>query len=118
MWRMSFRKTISVLAVLAFAFAQIAIAQHNAVHFDHGFEGQMAQHVDVDHGEPDKRAPSSHVCPEYLLSKTLQVAFYAEDVLSIDFSLGNDLFSPVEISFVSHATALPYNPRAPPVLSI
>ncbi len=116
---MHLRKIISVWAILALAFAQIAIAQHNAVHLDHGSQSiQIEKHVSADHEQDDENTPSPHECPECLLVKSLQTAFHADSALTVDFILGKSRFLPTETSFVSNAVASAYNPRAPPVLLI
>ena len=116
---MHFKKIISVWALLALAFAQIAIAQHNAVHLDHGFQSiQFKQHTNIDHDRDNEDTPSSQECPECLLVKSLQTAFHADSALTVDFVLGKSLFSPNHPSFIPNALALAYNPRAPPSLLI
>jgi len=115
---MHFKKIISVWAILALAFAQIAIAQHNAVHLDHGFQSQIEQHADAGHEHEDKNTPFLHECPECLLTKTLQTAFHAGDTLALKDTLSENLFSLTETSFISNAVASAYNPRAPPILLI
>lgn len=116
---MQFKKIISVWAILALAFAQIAIAQHNAVHIDHGFEIAQTQHdAAIDHEHGNEKTARSHKCPECLLVKSLQTAFHADSALTVDFILSKNAFLATDTSFVSKAITLAYNPRAPPVLLI
>lgn len=116
---MHFKKIISVWAILALAFAQIAIAQHNAVHLGHGFQSiQVGQQANIDHERDNEDTPPSHECPECLLVKSLQTAFHADSALTVDFTLGQNLFSPDDSSFIPSTVASAYNPRAPPVLLI
>lgn len=116
---MHVKKTISVWAIIALSFAQLAIAQHNAVHLDHGFHGiEIDKHAGADHGHNDENMPLSHECPECLLVKSLQTAFYAGQVISVDLTHEKALVVTIEAPFVSHIITASYNPRAPPFFLI
>lgn len=116
---MRFKKIISVWAILALAFVQIAIAQHNAVHLDHGFQiVQTEQQASADQERGNEDTPPSHECPECLLTKSLQTAFHADSGLTVAVKLGQDQFLSDDDSFISYAVAPAYNPRAPPTLLI
>lgn len=58
---------------MALLFAQVATAHHSAVHLDHDTSViSHAYEADHDHN-PDHQKLSQHVCPECLLSKSLNV---------------------------------------------
>jgi hypothetical protein len=116
---MQFRKIISLWAILALAFAQIAIAQHSAAHLDHGFESiQTQQHAAVDHDGDKDPSEKPHDCPECQLTKGLQTVIPSETGLFVGFMISGHTASMIEAPFVSIAVASSYNPRAPPSFSI
>lgn len=58
---------------MALLFAQVATAHHSAVHLDHGTSViSYASETEDDHSQ-DHQKLSQHVCPECLLSKSLNV---------------------------------------------
>ncbi len=123
--KIDFKKLIGVWAVLALAVAQIAVAQHNAVHPDHGFELLSSQQVvDVhsdhqhDHDHEQDKNGVSHQCPECLLVKTLQTAFFSNSTAASIAIEGQGPFVATEAPVLSKASSKAYNPRAPPVLFI
>ena len=102
--------------------AQIAVAQHSAVHFDHGFEAFHLEHHAADHNtdnNDDSNNQKSHYeCPEYLLTKSMQHALlgdvayaYAPLTSSNDFVIRrDDVIAVRKVNF--------YNSRAPPAFLI
>lgn len=121
--KIDFKKLIGVWAVLALAVAQIAVVQHNAVHPDHGFEVFTSlQVVDVhgdhqhDHDQDEKA--SKHHCPECLLVKTLQTAFFSNSTAAPITIEGQGPFFATEAPMLSKASSRAYNSRASPVLLI
>lgn len=58
---------------MALLFAQLATAHHSAVHLEHTTSViSYASEIEGDHS-PDHQKLSQHVCPECLLSKSLNV---------------------------------------------
>lgn len=116
---MHFKRIIAAWAILALAFAQLAIAQHNAVHLDNSYtEIQAQDHADAHHEHGGETPPSQHNCPECLLVKSLQAAFYVDSALHVDFTLYQQALPISETLLLSQTTTSAYNPRAPPVLLI
>lgn len=116
---MHFKKIITVWTVLALAFAQIAIAQHSSVHLDHGFQSIQAEtHASANQEPNNEDVPESHECPECLLVKSLQTAFYSDSAITVVSILKNTPFLSSNPSYVSNAVASAYTPRAPPLLLI
>jgi len=113
---MQSKRIICAWAIFALVFAQLAIAQHNAVHAYHSLEKlHVESHVDEDYQHDDENKPRSHECPEYLLVKILQVAFYSDVTSAILLTGDANLYIPAEKPFVSDVAASPYQSRAPPV---
>ncbi|HPF78680.1 MAG TPA: hypothetical protein PLF01_05225 [Alphaproteobacteria bacterium] len=117
------KKLISAWALLALVIAQVAISQHNASHIDHGFSsGKLSVTISGDtHQKQDSQKSQKsqkHKCPECLLTKSLQTAFYnAPAILSVDVTAAIIASSARKDIFVQAA----YNansPRAPPVFLI
>lgn len=115
---MNFRKLISLWALLALMLGQIALAEHSVSHIDHGlFQGEALSHEghsDHKHDNGDKK----HECPECLLTKSLQTAFYSAP-FAITFILGAQTLTAQHQSFVAADKGYQANlPRAPPVFFI
>ncbi len=120
---MHIRKVISTWALLALILGQATLAQHSASHIDHGFSQDIVafydihdehQHNDHQHDEDNKK----HECPECLLTKSLQTAFYSAPV-TLSVGLPSDILLPQQYSFVNLVNRYKANsPRAPPALLI
>lgn len=118
--KIDFKRLIGVWAVLALAVAQLAVAQHSTVHPYHAFEISIHQHAaDEHHHEHDEEHDDiSHVCPEFLLSKSIETAFYSDSAIVPLQIEGLGPFVATEAPVFSKASSKAYNPRAPPVLLI
>lgn len=117
---MHFRKFIFAWALLALMIGQFSLAQHSAVHIDHGFSTKIIASHDghEDHQNDPKKGHLKHQCPECLLTKSLQTAFYNAPVT---FVIGiekqsRDLFK--QSSAIVDCYFNPNSPRAPPVFLI
>lgn len=119
---MPIRKIISVWALLALMIAQIAVAQHSAAHFDHGFESPYLELSTADHqdqnDDDDQEHETAHECPECLVTKSLSAAFVSDHALHQELLTGADHFYVTETPYVSARQTKPYNPRAPPAFLI
>ena len=73
---MHFRNFISTWALLALMLGQVTLAQHSASHIDHGFPQESLTSYDENHEHQDDKDNKKHECPECLLTKSLQTAFY------------------------------------------
>lgn len=115
---MHFRKLISTWTLLALLLGQFGLAQHSATHIDHGFSQEIATlhdgHKDDDHDHQTQK----HSCPECVLTKSLQTAFYNAPVLAF---IHSEVESYVFSSQSNVGVGVKYKanvPRAPPVLLI
>jgi ABC-type Zn2+ transport system substrate-binding protein/surface adhesin len=119
---MHLKKFISLWALMALMLGQLALAEHNASHMDHHLSSDVVAVHYEDHGhEHDhdhQKETKEHQCPECLLTKSLQTAFFhspkpllvalsSEDLTSIHQSLAVKFYR-------NKANA----PRAPPVILI
>lgn len=118
--KIDFKRLIGLWAVLALAVAQIAVAQHSTIHPYHAFEVSVDQHDghDHQHEQDEEHSDISHICPEFLLAKSIETAFYSDSAVVPVQIEAHGLFVAVESSIVSKASSKAYNPRAPPVLLI
>lgn len=112
---MRFRKTISILTLLALMLGNLTFSQHLASHVDHDF----SQEVVASHDEHQKHHDSNqHECPECFLAKSLQTAFYNASALLPDITQVKIL----ELSRRSFVVFMERDkanaPRAPPVILI
>lgn len=116
---MDFRKFISVWALLALMVGQVLLAQHSATHIDHGFSQEVVvasdEVNDSHHHDEDSK---KHECPECLLTKSLQTAFYHGPVtLSFAPQVKALILQPESsIFYLNHYNS--NSPRAPPVTLI
>ena len=115
---MSFRKFISIWALLALMLGQVTLAQHSASHIDHGFSQEVTtSHNDhSDHKQdPHKK---KHECPECLLTKSLQAAFYNTPV-TLAFALQAETLAQIQQPITIAVNRYKANsPRAPPAFLI
>lgn len=114
---MSFRKIISLWALLALVMGQIALSQHSAAHIDHGFavEHTAALHMDDHHSDHEN---NKHECPECSLTKSLQTAFYNAPALFISAVDLHFLTPPTQVNIVNGILSKANPPRAPPTFLI
>lgn len=115
---MCFKKFISLWALLALMFGQVTLAQHSASHIEHGFFQEItvsqSTHDEHQHDKNNKK----HECPECLLTKSLQTAFYNAPV-TLSFSLQKEALKLQQQSFVISLNRYKANsPRAPPAILI
>lgn len=105
---------------MVLAFAQIAIAQHSAVHSDHGFDvSQFENQIHVDHDDhDDTESRSSHECPECVLVKALQGTLFANDVVVSAVFVNVSWVVKPDIGFAARLNAYAFNPRAPPAFLV
>lgn len=117
---MHLKKIVSAWALLALVIAQVAVSQHSASHIDHGFDsGKLSVSISGDnHQKQDSPKNQKHKCPECLLTKSLQTAFYnTPAILSVDITTGVTVFS-VRKDIPFQAAYNANSPRAPPVFLI
>ncbi len=115
---MNLRKLVSIWALLALMLAQVTLAQHSASHIDHGFSQEItasqSAHDEHQHDKDNKK----HECPECLLTKSLQAAFYNTPV-TLAFFIQSDVILPQQYSFANFVRRYNSNsPRAPPTILI
>lgn len=105
-------------ALLAVMLGQVTLAQHSASHIDHGFSQEVvASHSGHNEDQHDKDN-KQHECPECLLTKSLQAAFYNTSV-TLAFVLQSEVLLHQQPSFATDANRYNSNsPRAPPVTLI
>jgi hypothetical protein len=114
---MHFKKFISLWALLALMLGQVTLAQHNASHIDHGFSQAVTSHGGQDEHQNDKDN-KKHECPECLLTKSLQTAFYNVSV-ALSFTSEAEALVPQQQSLTIAVNLYKANsPRAPPTLLI
>lgn len=114
--RMHLKKFVSLWALLALLLGQVALAQHSANHTDHGvsFELSSSHSDDHDHQEKSKK----HQCPECVLTKSLQTAFYNAPV-TLSFNFRTEVLLPQQYFIVTAVNHYNSNsPRAPPAILI
>ena len=115
---MRFKKIISIYALLALLFGHVTLAQHSAAHIEHGF----VQEISVSYSDHDEHQhdheDTKHECPECLLTKSLQTAFYNESA-TLFFASHADSLPAQQYSLVISAKLFNSNsPRAPPYILI
>lgn len=112
------RKLVSIWALLALMLGQVTLAQHSASHIDHGFSQEITvSHNLCDEHQHDKE-DQKHECPECLLTKSLQAAFYNTPV-TLAFALKSEVLRPQQYSVATVVNRYNSNsPRAPPVTLI
>jgi|GEM_PF-3801021 len=115
-------KKMSAIFVAIMLFAQIGIAQHNAVHFSgHGDHAHYEHsHDEHKHGDndQDQKKNFSEACQTCLLAKSLSlglVSYHAD--LPARVLSKEDFFKSHGRIVINHKRAL-YNPRAPPFFLI
>ncbi len=122
---MRFKKSIAIVALLALMIGQIALAHHSAVHIDHGFS--QAQEMVISHDDHHHNSDNDHnhnqdhkkhECPECLLTKSYQTAFYNAPLSLFLAVENNNLILPKQSLIVSRSYYNPNSPRAPPVFLI
>lgn len=114
---MHFKKSISVWALLALIFGQLILAQHNAVHIEHGFSQEIASFHDGhkhDHDEEEKE----HQCPECLLTETLNIGFYHHSTIVFMVPTTSGFTLQEKSDYILSARYQANLPRAPPVVLI
>lgn len=113
---MRFRKLISICALLALMFGQVVLAQHNATHIDHGISFELAfSHNDEHHHQEERE---KHQCPECVLTKLLQTAFYNVSSTLLSASQVGTLTPEHESLTVVNNNYKANSPRAPPAILI
>ena len=115
---MHFRKFISIWALLALMIGQVTLAQHSASHIDHRFSQEIAVSHDGHDKHQSDKSKKKHECPECLLTKSLQAAFYnAPSTLLV--TLGAETFATTQQSLTIAVNRYQANPpRAPPAILI
>lgn len=115
---MHFRKLISIWALIALMIAQLAVAQHSAAHFDHGFETlHLEQHAADDNHDTGDQNPH-YECPEYLLTKSMQHALLGDVAYSYVPSVSHHAFYIHDDEIIAARKTSPYQSRAPPAFLI
>jgi hypothetical protein len=115
---MNLRKLISLCALLALFVAQISVAHHSAVHIDHGITHHQdapqlqAENVSA-HSDHDQQS-KQHQCPECLLNKTLQGAFYNQQAALFHVLSSEKTTAPQHINFHTNVIYNANAARAPP----
>lgn len=101
---------------MALLFAQVATAHHSAVHLDHGVSS--VSYSSETNGDHDHQKTSQHVCPECLLSKSLNVTLAVTPVTSAYVSF-ETLTSGIEndTAYIAYITKYTHA-RGPPTLLI
>ena len=101
-------------------FGQVALAAHSATHIDHGISHEVIalQDQDGNHENNHEHQKKKHDCPECVLTKSLQTAFYNTPALISVYS-GMDV-SPLSSHFniFVEARYKAHSPRAPPAILI
>ena len=104
-------------ALLALMLGQVTLAQHSASHIDHGFSHVVSSHADHDEHHNDKDE-KKHECPECLLTKSLQTAFYNTPFTLSFVPQVKTLVLQQRLSVVSLKQYNSNTPRAPPATLI
>jgi len=115
---MHFIKFISLWALIALMFGQVALAYHSASHIEHGFSQEMVASNDIHDEHNHDKENRKHECPECLLTKSLQTAFYNAPI-TLHFSLQAETV--IFTTLIPTASVSLYNsntPRAPPTVLI
>lgn len=101
-------------ALVALLAGQIALAQHSAVHPDHSLVSLQTQHE----GDPPEQGTHKKVCPECLLSKSLQTAYIAQTgTVLVDLASEQILATPTPL-FLAGFIRTAHHPRGPPAFLI
>ena len=115
---MHFRKLISIWALLALLLGQLALAEHNATHIDHGYSQEIVTLHDGHNDDGHDQQKKKHSCPECVLIKSLQTAFYNAPALDfIHSGVQSNVFS-TQSNVVVGVRYNANSPRAPPLLLI
>lgn len=117
---MHFKKLISLWALLALMLGQAALIQHSATHIDHGISFELvSSHSDTsNHNHSDQEESDKHQCPECVLTKSLQAAFYNSSSVLL-LSLQAEAIEPTQQSLMIAINRYQANaPRAPPAILI
>ncbi len=97
---------------------QVTLAQHSASHIDHGFSQEITVSQSTNDEHQHDKDNKKHECPECLLTKSLQAAFYNTPV-TLAFVLQSEVPLPQQYSFATVVNRYNSNsPRAPPVTLI
>ncbi len=117
---MDFRKLISIWALLALMLGQVALAQHSATHIDHGIslEFVSSHSDDYTHDHNDREEGNKHQCPECVLTKALQTAFYNASTTLFPASQTGATVQTYQSFKVAINRYKTNAPRAPPVVLI
>lgn len=113
---MQFRKFISLWALLALMLGQIALAQHSAAHIDHGISFEFAFSHDDNHDHQEEN--EKHQCPECVLTKSLQTAFYNASTTLFFASQTDSLIPVYQFRTIIIDRYQANSPRAPPSILI
>ncbi len=108
---------------MAFMAAQVSLAQHSAVHIDHGFSQDVVafHHCDDEYGHDHDHHDENNVkhdCPECLLAKTLQAAFYYMPATFLFEQRADDTLKTYQSIVAVKDYFNPNAPRAPPIALI
>lgn len=96
---------------------QLSLAEHNATHIDHGFSQEIVSshdgHDNHDHDEQN----NEHSCPECVLTKSLQTAFYNAPTLDFIHPEVQSYVLLSQSNVIVGARYKAHSPRAPPCIS-
>ena len=115
---MHFRKFISMWALLALMLGQVALVQHSATHADHGFSQEVVVFHDGNDEHQNDQDNKKHDCPECLITKSLQTAFYNVSSIFPVNSAAKTLALPKQSYVIVENHYRANSPRAPPAILI
>jgi hypothetical protein len=110
------RKIVYFVLLLGLFIAQFVTAYHTAEHIDHGIS--VISYNDQHDHEHENQGKSKHQCPECVLSKTLQIAFYHAPAYFSHQAHVEKIENQDTSVFVSSLKQKSNNPRAPPAFLI
>lgn len=105
-------------ALLALMLGQVALAQHSASHIEHGFSQEIVASHDAGDTHHHDKKNKKHDCPECLLTKSLQTAFYNAATISVVTSGSKTLALPKQSYLIVERPYRANAPRAPPTILI
>lgn len=119
---MHYKKLISLWALLALMFGQVSLAHHSATHIDHGASQNLIVFNDADHGHEhehdEEHKKKTHACPQCVLTKSLQTAFYNSFAVLLSVPQTETIL-PTQQSYLISSNHFKANaPRAPPAILI
>lgn len=97
---------------------QVALAHHSASHIDHGFSQELTASYNDHSNHKQDHHKKKHECPECLLTKSLQSAFYNAPV-TLSFTAQGEVLTTTQQSLTIAVNRYKANPpRAPPAFLI